>query len=129
MRVDKYLWCTRYAKSRNIATEACKKGHVKVNEQAVKSSREVYPGDVIVYRKNQVNYRFEVLDIPPSRVAAKIVDQYRKDLTPPEEFSNGELAALAQAYYREKGTGRPTKKDRRELDDYIKPDDSDSATQ
>ncbi len=129
MRVDKYLWCTRYAKSRNIATEACKKGHVRVNEQVVKSSREVYPGDVVVYRKSQVNYLFEVLDIPPARVAAKIVDQFRKDLTPPEEFSRGEFTALAKAYYREKGTGRPTKKDRRELDDYMKPEDPESAEQ
>lgn len=119
MRVDKYLWSTRCYKSRNIASEACRKGQVRINEQLAKPSREVYPGDVITFRKNQVNYRLEVLELPDSRVSAKIVDQYRKDLTPPEEFANGEFAALAQSYYREKGTGRPTKKDRRELDDYI----------
>lgn len=119
MRVDKYLWCTRYCKSRNNATEACKKGQVRINDQVAKSSREVYPGDTLIFRKNQVNYRIEVLDIPKSRVSAKLVDQYRKDLTPPEEFALGELSALAQSYYREKGTGRPTKKDRRELDDFV----------
>lgn len=126
MRVDKFLWCTRYCKSRSIASEACRKGHVRVNGQVVKSSREVYPGDAVIYRKDQVNYTIEILDIPPSRVAARIVDLYRKDLTPPEEFATGQLAALAQSVYREKGTGRPTKKDRRELEDYFL---SDSGSQ
>lgn len=118
MRIDKYLWCTRYFKTRNMATEACKKGHIKVNEQAVKPSREVYPTDKIVIRKNQINYQLTVLDIPASRVGAKLVDIYRKDTTPQEAFAHVDLLKHAKDHYRKKGSGRPTKKDRREIDDY-----------
>ena len=72
MRIDKYLWCVRYFKTRNIATEACKKGHIKVNGEAAKPSREIYKNDQIVVRKNQINYQIEVLDIPESRVGANL---------------------------------------------------------
>ncbi len=118
MRIDKYLWCTRYFKTRNIATEACKKGHVKVNDKAVKPSRDVFPMDKITVRKNQINYQFTILDVPPNRVGAKLVDMYRKDTTPKEAFEHSELLKYSKDYYRKKGTGRPTKKDRREIDDY-----------
>ncbi|MEG3660085.1 RNA-binding S4 domain-containing protein [Arenibacter palladensis] len=119
MRIDKYLWSTRYYKTRNIATEACKKGHIRINEQVVKPSREVYPMDKIVVRKNQINYEFTVLDIPESRVGAKLVDIYRKDTTPKEAFEHNELLKFSKDYYRKKGTGRPTKKDRRDIDGYL----------
>ena len=122
MRIDKYLWCVRYFKTRNIATEACKKGHIKVNGEIVKPSREIYKNDKIVVRKNQINYQLEVLDIPESRVGAKLVDLYRQDNTPPEAFEHVELQKLAQDYYRKKGEGRPTKKDRRELDQWFFPE-------
>ena len=82
MRIDKYLWSTRYFKTRNIGTSACKKGQVKINGQVIKPSREVYPMDKIVVRKNQIDYQLTVLDIPKSRVGAKLVDIYRKDTTP-----------------------------------------------
>ncbi len=118
MRIDKYLWSTRYFKTRNLGTNACKKGHVRVNNQVVKPSREVYPTDKIIVRKNQINYEFTVLDIPASRVGAKLVDMYRKDTTPKEAFQHDELLQYSKDYYRKKGTGRPTKKDRREIDDY-----------
>jgi len=118
MRIDKYLWCTRYFKTRNIATEACKKGQVKVNSHIVKPSRDVYPMDKIIVRKNQINYEFTVLDTPASRVGAKLVDIYRKDTTPAEAFEHNELLKYAKDYYRKKGAGRPTKKDRRDIDDY-----------
>lgn len=118
MRIDKYLWSTRYFKTRSIATEACKKGHIKVNSQVVKPSREVYPMDKIVVRKNQINYEFTVVDTPKSRVGAKLVDMYRKDTTPSEAFEHNELLKYSKDYYRKKGTGRPTKKDRRDIDDY-----------
>lgn len=118
MRVDKYLWCIRYFKSRSIATEACKKGKVKVDGQAVKPSRDVFPGDQITVRKNQINYSLEVTDLPDNRVGAKLVDLYRKDVTPKEEFANTELLKYARDHYRKKGVGRPTKKDRRDLDDF-----------
>ena len=119
MRIDKYLWHTRYFKTRNIATTACKKGQVKINGQVSKPSREVYPTDEITIRKNQINYQCTVLDIPKNRVGAKLVDIYRKDTTPKEAFENDELLKYSKAYYRKKGTGRPTKKDRREINEYL----------
>ncbi len=119
MRVDKYLWHTRYFKTRNIATNACKKGHVKINEQVVKPSREVFPTDMVTVRKDQINYTFTVLDIPLSRVGAKLVDLYRKDTTPKEAFEHNELLNYSKEYYRKKGAGRPTKKDRREIEEYL----------
>ncbi|MDC6406634.1 MULTISPECIES: RNA-binding S4 domain-containing protein [Maribacter] len=119
MRIDKYLWSTRYFKTRNIATNACKKGHVKINDQTVKPGREVFPMDKIVVRKNQIDYQLTVLDIPESRVGAKLVDIYRKDTTPKEAFEHQDLLQYSKDYYRKKGTGRPTKKDRREIDDYL----------
>jgi len=118
MRIDKYLWCTRYYKTRNIATTACKKGAVRVNQEIAKPSREVYPGDTIQLRKEQVHYSLEVLDIPENRVGAKLVNLYRVDTTPKEAFENQELLKFSQDYYRKKGTGRPTKKDRRDLEDF-----------
>ncbi|UOX32556.1 RNA-binding S4 domain-containing protein [Flavobacterium sediminilitoris] len=124
MRVDKFLWCTRYFKTRNIASEAIKKGHVTVNGQVAKASREVYPTDKIVLRKDQINYQLTILDIPPSRVGAKLVDIYRKDTTPDEAFAHLELLKLSKEYYRAKGEGRPTKKDRRDIDDYTTENDS-----
>lgn len=122
MRIDKYLWCVRYYKTRSIATEAIKKGHVSVNNQTAKASRDVYPGDKISLRKDQINYTLEVLDLPPNRVGAKLVDIYRKDTTPAESFEHLELLKLAKEHYRSKGQGRPTKKDRRDIDDYIDDD-------
>ncbi|NDV45089.1 RNA-binding S4 domain-containing protein [Flagellimonas sediminis] len=119
MRIDKYLWCTRYYKTRNLAATAVKKGQVKVNGAAIKASREVYPMDKIVIRKDQVDYQLTVLDIPESRVGAKLVDIYRKDTTPKEAFEHTELLQHAKTHYRKKGLGRPTKKDRRDIDDYL----------
>lgn len=119
MRIDKFLWSTRYFKTRNQATEACKKGHIRVNEVVIKPSRDVFPGDKLTVRKNQVNYELEILDLPSGRVGAKLVDIYRKDTTPKEAFEHSELLKYSKDYYRKKGTGRPTKKDRRDIDDYL----------
>ena len=118
MRIDKYLWCVRYFKTRNIATTACKKGHVRINQEVVKPSREVYAQDIIELRKDQINYKLKVNDIPESRVGAKLVDIYRTDITPKEQFEAKELLKYSQDYYRKKGVGRPTKKDRRDIDDF-----------
>ncbi|MFD2824345.1 RNA-binding S4 domain-containing protein [Lacinutrix iliipiscaria] len=118
MRVDKYLWCVRYFKTRNIATNACKKGHVKVNGDTVKPSREIYATDMITVRKDQINYTLKVNDIPSSRVGAKLVDIYRTDTTPKEAFKAKDILKYSKDYYRKKGTGRPTKKDRRDIEDY-----------
>lgn len=118
MRIDKYLWTVRYYKTRSLATEACKKGHIKINGANVKPAKDVYIGEKITIRKNQINYQIEVLDIPKNRMGAKLVDLYRKDTTPKEEFDAQELLKYSKDYYRKKGVGRPTKKDRRDIDDY-----------
>ena len=125
MRVDKYLWSIRYFKTRSIATNACKKGHVKVNDQVVKPSREVYPTDKIELRKDQINYILVVNDIPESRVGAKLVNIYRTDITPKEAFEAKELLKYSKEYYRKKGAGRPTKKDRRDIDDFYETPEED----
>ena len=118
MRIDKYLWCVRYYKTRSIATQAIQKGHVTVNGQQAKPSRDVFAGDKISVRRDQINYLLTVLDIPANRVGPKLVDIYRKDETPAEAFEHLELLKLSKEHYRARGTGRPTKKDRRDLDDY-----------
>lgn len=118
MRIDKYLWCTRYFKTRSIATDACKKGHIKMNNKAVKPSKDVFIGEQITIRKNQINYKLEVIDIPKNRVGAKLVDLYRKNITPKDAFANQELLKFAKDYYRKKGEGRPTKKDRRDIENF-----------
>ncbi|WP_298352171.1 RNA-binding S4 domain-containing protein [uncultured Dokdonia sp.] len=117
MRVDKYLWCVRYFKTRSIATAACKKGQVKMNGASVKPSRDVYPTDTISVRKNQVTYILEVLDLPESRLGAKLVGMYVQDKTPKENLEKLELLKYSKDYYRKKGSGRPTKKDRRDIDE------------
>ncbi len=118
MRIDKYLWCVRYYKTRNIATKACKKGQVKLNGAVAKPSREIYPTDKIELRRNQIIYKLTVNDLPPNRVGAKLVDIYRTDTTPKEAFEAQELLKYSKDYYRKKGTGRPTKKDRRDIEGF-----------
>jgi ribosome-associated heat shock protein Hsp15 len=118
MRIDKFLWCVRYYKTRNIVTEACKKNHITVNGQVAKASKEVFAGDKITFRRDQITYIISVLDIPANRVGAKLVDMYRKDETPSESFAHLELLKLSKEHYRKTGTGRPTKKDRRDLEDF-----------
>lgn len=119
MRIDKFLWCVRYFKTRSIATQACKQGKIKISDTKVKPSRDVFPGDSLSVRKNQINYQFEVIDLPPSRVGAKLVNQYIIDKTPKEEFEKSDLLKYSQHYYRKKGTGRPTKKDRRDIEQWL----------
>ena len=118
MRIDKYLWCIRLFKTRSIATEYCKKGHIKMDDKSCKPSKELFGNELFTVRKNQINYKIQVTGIPESRVGAKLVDLYRKDLTPKEELEKTALLKYSKDYYREKGAGRPTKKDRRDIDDY-----------
>jgi ribosome-associated heat shock protein Hsp15 len=118
MRIDKYLWCIRFYKTRSIATEACKKGHVKINGDSVKPSKIVFSGEKLTVRKDQINYQIQVLDMPTSRLGAKLVDLYRKDITPAEEFEKLDLLKYSKDFYRKRGSGRPTKKDRRDIEDY-----------
>ena len=123
MRVDKFLWCTRYFKTRSLATDACKKGHIKIDGERIKPSRDVFPGEKLQVRKNQINYELEVIGIPANRIGAKLVDLYRKDVTPAEAFENQEFLRYSRDFYRKKGTGRPTKKDRRDIDSYTDDED------
>lgn len=126
MRIDKFLWCVRYFKTRSLATHACKQGKIKIEGSSVKPSREVFPTDKISVRKNQIDYQLEVLDIPPSRVGAKLVNLYVNDTTPKEAFEKLDLLKYSKDYYRKKGTGRPTKKDRRDIDEWYENTDPDT---
>ena len=119
MRVDKFLWSLRYFKTRTIATNACKKGQVKIKNKTVKASREVYPNEKITVRINQINYSLTILDLPKSRVGPKTTDLYRVDTTPITEHKVKEMSKIAKDYYIRKGEGRPTKKNRRDIEDYL----------
>jgi len=119
MRIDKFLWSVRFYKTRNIAAEEIKKNRVSIGENPVKSSKEVKPGDIIKVRKNQIEYKIKVLDIPKSRVGAKLVALYVVDMTEKEQYEILKMRKLSQDYYRQKGLGRPTKKDRREMSDFV----------
>ena len=116
VRIDKYLWAIRAFKTRTEATEACKGGRVKVGGQNAKPSRDVSPGEVITLRKGPVTYTYKVLRPLENRVGAKLVPDYVEDLTPEEEKAR--LDAPVETFFvtRERGTGRPTKKERREMD-------------
>ena len=119
MRIDKYLWHVRLYKTRSIAAEACHKNQVEVNGVQAKASREIKIGDTITVRKNQIHYKYLILAIPKSRIGAKLVAENIKDITPPEELDRAEMMRLSRTQYvnayRE---GRPTKKDRRDMQDY-----------
>tara|TARA_Y100000385_G_C12945761_1_gene573222 strand:- start:288 stop:665 length:378 start_codon:yes stop_codon:yes gene_type:complete len=120
MRIDQYLWCIRLFKSRNIATNACKKGQVILNNQTAKPSREVLPQDQIKIRKDQIWRHIEILALPKSRVGAKLVGLYCVDRINTEDTERNELQQLSFHAKRDRGTGRPSKKERRELDDLTK---------
>lgn len=122
MRIDKYLWAIRLFKSRNAASVACKKGYVQVQGQNAKPSREIYISDNISVRKNQLVKQLYVLDLPKSRVGAKLASQYCKDVTPQEVLDLKNAADENQRLSRVKGTGRPSKKDRRDLEDFLDED-------
>ncbi len=122
MRIDKYLWAVRFFKSRNAASIACKKGYVQVEGQNVKPSREIYISDSISLLKNQLTTKLYVLDLPKSRVGAKLVPQYCKNITPKETIEMHDAIIENQRLSRVKGAGRPSKKDRRDLEDFLDED-------
>lgn len=119
MRVDKFLWCVRKYKTRSLAADAVKKDKVKVNDEIVKPSREVRVGDKLSYKKEGVEFSLKVLDLPKSRMGAKLVPDYIEDLTPKEELDKQNFIQMMHKLNRPRGTGRPTKKERRDLDDFI----------
>ena len=124
MRIDKFLWCVRFYKTRSIAADEIKKNRVSVANSVVKSSKEIKPGDVIKIRKNQIDYQLKVLEIPKNRLGAKLVPIHIEDKTDKEQYEILKLRKLTQDYYRGKGEGRPTKKDRRDMDEYVAGDAS-----
>ena len=122
MRIDKYLWAVRFFKSRNAASIACKKGYVQVDRQNAKPSREIYSSDKISIRRQQLSTEILVLDIPKSRVGAKLVPQYCKNITPEASLEQFEAVRENQRLSRVKGAGRPSKKERRDLDSFLDDD-------
>lgn len=127
VRIDKWMWATRIFKSRTIAVEACKKNRIMINNVVVKPSRMIKIGDVIQVRKPPITYSFKVLGLTEKRMAAKLIPEFLENVTPPEQYEILELNKISGFVNRVKGTGRPTKKDRRNLDEFqetsVFPDD------
>lgn len=117
MRIDKYLWCIRVYKSRSLATQAINSGKVLLGELVLKASKEVRTGETIEVKRHGYSQHFKVLALPKSRLGAKLVADYSQDVTPQNELDKKELLLLAKSVTRSKGLGRPTKKDRRDLDE------------
>jgi len=122
-RVDKYLFAMRIYKTRSIAADACKKGRVKVNGVEQKPSKAFHIGDVFTVRKGPITYTYKVLQLSENRLGAKLVPDYMQDITSPDQLEILELARMATASgTRDRGTGRPTKKDRRDIITFISDD-------
>lgn len=117
-RVDKWLWAVRIFKTRSIATDACKKGRVAVGGTVVKPSRMIHVGDIVSVRKPPIEYSFRVTQLLGSRVGAKRVEEFMQNVTPREQYELLELQRVSGFVDRAKGLGRPTKKDRRDLDQF-----------
>ena len=118
MRVDKFLWCIRVYKTRSLAASQCKLEKVWLNGAEVKPSREVKVGDVLTVRKGPILFSYKALAYPRARLGAKLVSGYAQDVTAPEEMAKLEMIRMQFRLDRRRGLGRPTKKERRELDDY-----------
>lgn len=116
IRLDKYLWAVRIFKTRSDAADAIRNNRVLVNEAYAKPSREVKVGDQISVRRQAVTYKYKVLDLVSSRQGTKNVPQYCLDITPQSELDKLNAPRETIFVYRDRGTGRPTKKERRELD-------------
>lgn len=117
-RIDKWLWAVRLYKTRSLATDACKNGRITINGTAVKPSKTVREGDTVTVRKPPVTYTFRVLQAIENRVGAKLVPEMLENLTPQEQYDILDMNRISGFVNRARGTGRPTKKDRRELDDF-----------
>jgi ribosome-associated heat shock protein Hsp15 len=119
VRIDKWLCAVRIYKTRTIATEECRKGRISIGGITVKPSRDVRVGDILELKKAPITYKFKVLQLAEKRMSAKLVPEFVEDLTPKEQFDMLEMQKLMQWNGRDKGTGRPTKKDRRDIDDFM----------
>lgn len=116
MRIDKYLWTIRVFKTRSLASKACNAGHVKIEGDEVKPARTLKGGEVIEVKKLPIWRKYEVVAFPKSRVGAKLVPDYTKEVTDAIELEKFEMHKLDQRDQRPKGEGRPTKRDRRDMD-------------
>ena len=121
-RLDKCLWAVRIFKTRSIAADACKKGRVSLNGTKVKASHSVKVNDVVQVRKPPITYSFKVLQAIEKRVGAKLVPQMMENVTTPDQLELLEMSKISGFVDRAKGTGRPTKKDRRDLDEFTAPE-------
>lgn len=125
VRIDKWMWAVRLFKTRSLAAEACKKGKILMNGTAMKPSRNVKIGDVIQVKKAPVTFSFKVLDLSENRMGAKLVPEFMENVTPQEQIDLLEMSKFSAFGQRDRGTGRPTKKDRRDLESYMDYDDED----
>ena len=116
IRIDKFLWSVRIYKTRSIASDECRKGRIIINDIQVKPSRSVLKNEIILVKKPPVIYSFRVIEPIENRVAAKLVEQFIEDITPEEEKAKLDIKQAVGIVYRDKGTGRPTKKERRDID-------------
>ena len=121
-RIDKWLWASRIFKTRTIAAEACKKGRVSINGTQVQPSRMIKPGEVIQVKKPPVTYSFKVLQAIEKRIGAKLVPEILENVTTPEQYELLEMSKISGFVDRARGTGRPTKKDRRSMEEFITPE-------
>ncbi len=118
VRIDKWLWSVRIFKTRSLATEACRNGKVKINGQPVKASHEIKAEEIITIQQQQIIKTVKVFAILDKRVSARLVPQYMEDLTPASEYEKMETIKAVTFIYRPKGLGRPTKKERRDIEKY-----------
>jgi ribosome-associated heat shock protein Hsp15 len=116
VRIDKWLWAVRVFKTRTLAADECRKGRIIINGNTVKPSHVVKNGEIVLVRKPPIIYTYKVLGILDKRVSAIVAKTFAEDLTSNEELSKSEIARININFRREPGTGRPTKKDRREID-------------
>lgn len=122
IRVDKYLFAMRLYKTRTIAADACKKGRITMGGAQLKPSRTFHIGDVFSVRKGPITYTYRIKQLSENRLGAKLVPDYLQDITAPDQLELLELARLAGQTGRDRGTGRPTKKDRREIETFLSDD-------
>lgn len=122
VRVDKYLFAMRLYKTRTIAADACKKGRIMMGGAQLKPSRTFHMGDVFSVRKGPITYTYRIKQLSENRLGAKLVPDYLQDITAPDQLELLELARLAGQTGRDRGTGRPTKKDRREIETFLSDD-------
>ena len=119
MRIDKFLWSVRIYKTRSLASKACIAGKVKLNEKTIKPSKSVGIGNTLSVKKGPAEFRFQIKSLLKNRVGAKLVEEYIENITSEAELEKLELLKLRYSNYRAKGLGRPTKKERREMDSFL----------